>query len=119
MATPTLTQEEYKRIQDANKKLPEKIVEKISYITKDLGRKTLGLGESIAFILMVILYFTFTGLAILFKRKIPTFWEEMARPIEAGRISSKIEEHKKNVELKKKAGKMRVVDLETGQSIVH
>lgn len=117
MANPTLTPEEYKAIKDANKKVPEKITERIKYVTKEISKGIGATAESIAFICMVILYFTFTGFAIIFKRKIPKFWEEMGRGIEKGKISEKIEQHKKEVDLKKKAGKMRVVDLETGQPI--
>lgn len=118
MANPTLTPSEYKAIVDANKKVPEKITERIKYVTEKIGRKTGNIGEGIAFILMVFLYFTFTGIAIVLKRKLPKFWEDMGKAIEGGRIVEKIEKVAKEKEIKAKAGKMRVVDLETGQSIL-
>lgn len=118
MANPTLTPLEYKAIQDANKKIPEKVTEKIKYITKEVSKRSTGFMESLAFVLMVFIYFLFTGLAILFKRKLPVFWEQMGKNLEGGRIMAKVDAVVRETEIKKKAGKMRVVDLETGQSIL-
>lgn len=118
MANPTLTPLEYKAIVDANKKVPEKITERIKYVTEKVSKNVGGFTEGFAFVCMVILYFTFTGLAIIFKRKLPKFWEDMGKAIEGGRIAEKIEKVVKDKEVKQKAGKMRVVDLETGQSIL-
>lgn len=117
MSHPTLTPLEYKAIQDANKKVPQKVTEKINYITKEVSKRSTGFVEGLAFVLMVFFYFFFTGLAILFKRKLPKFWEEMGSSLEGGRITQKVQDVVKQTDIKKKAGKMRIVDLETGQSI--
>lgn len=117
MANPTLTPQEYEAIVNANKKVPEKAKEVVKYITKDIPQKMSNLFESLAYLIIVSLYFTFTGLAILFKRKLPEFWTDLAKELEAGRIITKVREVKKTVELKKKAGKMRVVDLDTKKPI--
>lgn len=112
-----MTPAEYKAIQDANKKVPEKTREIVKYITKDIPQKLSTFFESLAYLIIVTLYFFFTGLALLFNRKLPPFWTDLAKELEGGRITQKIAEVKKGTELKKKAGKMRVVDLETSEEL--
>lgn len=117
MATPTLTPEEYNKIKNANKKTPDKVIERVQYVTKEISKKASGFLEGFTFLIMVILYFFFTGLAITFGRRLPKFWEEIGKSLEGGRISQKINEKAKENEIKQKAGKIKIVDLETGQSI--
>lgn len=116
MANPTLTPQEYAAIQDANKAKP-KPKEVVKYITKELPQKLSTFFESLAYLIIVFLYFFFTGMAILFKRKLPDFWVSLAKDIEGGRMVAKIESVKKAVELKKRASKARIVDLETSKDL--
>lgn len=117
MAFPTLTKEEYNAIKDANKKSPEKVIEKVKYVTKEISKNVSGFWEGFAYFIMVTLYFFFTGLAIVFNRRLPKFWEAIGKTLEGGRISQKITEKAKENEIKQKAGKIKIVDIETGQAI--
>lgn len=114
---PTLTQEEYNAIKNANKKSPEKVIEKVKYVTKEISKNVSGFWEGFAYFIMVTLYFFFTGLAIIFNRRLPKFWENLGKTLEGGRISQKITEKAKENETRQKAGKIKIVDIETGQTI--
>ncbi len=118
MASPTLTPQEYQDRQNANKIVPpKKVKEVIKYISKDVPQKLSTLFESLAYLIVITLYFFFTGLALLLNRKLPPFWTDLAKHLEAGSIAEKIQEVEKSTQIKKRAGKARVVDLETNEVI--
>lgn len=124
MAHPTLTPQEYFAIENANREqirkevAPAKIVERIVTVTKEAS---IGLVDSIAYLMFVFFYFMFTGLAILLNREMPKEWLNLLKEGEIKRILHKGEEKKAQNEPNKKPhqakaskAKHKIVDLELG-----
>jgi hypothetical protein len=70
--------------------------------------------DSLVLLTIAFWYFFFTGLAVLFNRKIPTEWLKIATKLSQGKIAKKIA----NQETIKKPSSIKVVDLETQRQII-
>lgn len=106
MAFPVIPEEYLGQFQV--EKPAKRIVQTISAGVSSLSKKTSGLGEFIILFTITFWYFFFTGLAILFGRKLPNQWLRIAKDLNKGRVASKIKPEKP-VE----PTKFKVVDLET------
>lgn len=117
MSTATLSREEWNSLQRKAEQSPKKVVEKIKYITKSIPTHAVSFLDSLSFLIIGAIYFTFTGIAILLNRKLPKFWIDLAKTIGGEKIAKKIEVKEKVQEMEKKAAKVRIVDLETGTNL--
>lgn len=72
--------------------------------------------DSLILLNIAILYFFFTGLAILFKRDLPKGWLSIATHLTKGKIAKRIKDMGETVEKPKTS--VKVVDLETGQNML-
>lgn len=127
MAHPTITPAEFAAIEGANRKkvereqLPGKVVEKIVTVTKEVFH---GFAGSFTLALFVVIYFTFTGLAILFNRKMPKEWLDLMKTPRVKGLVGKVRKEtaeiapiEEVVQAKKPKASYKVVDLETGSHI--
>lgn len=131
MAQQTLSPEQYDRIVNANKEKPQvKIAEAVQatktaviYATKI----SIGFLDGLILLVIVFWYFFFTGLCLLFGRKLPKQWLALARDLNGGRIARKVKQVGKSQEQVPNGGDMnvptikkkrfRVVDLESRPAI--
>ena len=127
MAQPVITPAEFAAIQESNrralekKEAPAKVVRTIVTVTKTLSY---GLAETIALSVFILVYFTFTGLAILFNRKMPKEWLDLMKSPRVKGIATKVakkttqnEASEEVVQAKPSKNKYKVVDLETGSNV--
>ena len=117
MSHQTLTKKEFEAIAQVEKKKPEKVVERITTIIKKVPQISINFVDSLAFLVVASIYFFFTGLAILFGRPIPKFWIDLSKIVETHRIKDKITEKVERNKIKDRAGKIRIVDIESGQQL--
>lgn len=76
-------------------------------------KKTPVLIDALVILTIAFWFFFFTGLAIVFGRKIPKEWLKIATQLSRGKIAAKV----KGKEVIKKPSNIRVVDLETHQEV--
>lgn len=114
MAFPTVPDH---LIKDMEKIEPsEKIARGISKASKRAKDGTNSLVDSLILLIIVFLYFLFTGLALLLGRKLPAKWMKIGYDLEDGKVSKKINEIKTVVE-NKRPPSYKVVDLETNKPL--
>jgi hypothetical protein len=125
MSHETFTQEEYEKILKSKenpfvKKTP--LTEKINTVTTKVIEKSNGLLEGLILLTIVFWYFFFTGLALLFKRKLPQGWLRIATRIEKGSISHLLKKTGLKMQYSDKQArpmhpKYKVVDLDTHKAV--
>lgn len=94
--------------------IPQRVEKRIETIVKT---KLPPFIDSLILLNIAVLYFFFTGLAILMKRDIPKEWMKIATHLTRGKIARRIKDMSEEKEKPKKS--VRVVDLETGQNILN
>lgn len=120
MAFPTLTPEELKAIQDKQKEIPifKQAADHIRDIPKKVYSKTPSILDGMVLLTISFWYFFFTGLAVLFNRKLPKEWLAIGKDLNKGRIARKINPEKtKEAGLIQEKPQFKVVDLETNRPI--
>lgn len=125
MAHETLTPEEYEKALKAKENPFVKTVpltEKVNTVTTKVVEKSVGVLDGLTQLTIVFWYFFFTGLALLFKRKLPPTWLRIGTRLDRGVTSHQIKktglkmDQVKN-QPQKTHKKYRVVDLDTKKQV--
>jgi len=121
MSHETFTPEEFEKI-TKSKENPfarnTPLVERVNTVTTKVIEKTSGILEGLILLTIVFWYFFFTGLCLLFKRKLPQSWLSIATRVDKGTTSHLIEKTGLKIDLVKTQAqkilkKYKVVDLDT------
>lgn len=108
-------------LHDLNKEQsPKKAVRHVTKAIQAVKSRITPFGDTVVLLCISILYFFFTGLALLLNRKLPRKWMQIGYDLNAGRIAKKIEDTKENhiAGINKMVRKSyKVVDLETKKAV--
>ncbi len=121
MAHPTISQEEFDSIQNANRR---ELIEKVKQeerspgvILQKVRVKSVSLVEALTHLTVCFWYFFFTGLCVLFGRQMPKEWLGFISDYKTKKETKhKVEEQRQEETAKPK--KFRVVDIETHRPLV-
>lgn len=124
MAHKTFTPEEYARIlkSEENPFAKPTPPEKTQTVKTRVVEKTTGILEGLTALTLVFWYFFFTGLALLFKRKLPAQWLRLGTRLEKGYIPHLVKKTGLKIEQAKSQPqkihkKYKVVDLDTQKPV--
>lgn len=125
MSHLTYTPEEFEKITKSNENpfvQKKPLVEKINTVTTKVIEKSNGILEGLILLTIVFWYFFFTGLALLFKRKLPQGWLRIATRVERGSISHLLKKTGLKIDpttsqARKMHQKYKVVDLDTHKPV--
>lgn len=120
MAFPVIPPEVWERIKAKGEKMSPKSVLTPAFTgVKTVFTKSGGILDALTLLLIAIIYFFFTGLALVLGRKLPKEWLSIGIKLNRGRIAEKIHNPhaKKTQTVSKTPTKYKVVDLETQKPI--
>mgnify|MGYP001567079599 FL=1 len=119
MAYPTVEPEVWEAMKrkltgNTIKTVPQTVVSAV----KVIAEKTGGAFDSLVLLVIALLYFFFTGIALVLGRQLPKEWLAISTALDHGRVSNKIKrEQQKANKVEQKPTKVRGVDLETQRDI--
>lgn len=94
----------------------EKTTEVIREVVVKSGKAITGLSETLLLLVIASWYFFFTGLALLFGKKLPKQWMDIATHISKEKLPRVIQ-NKPEETVSKPITKYKIVDLDTNQPL--
>lgn len=125
MSFETLTPEQFDTLKkEIEKKLPLRKIEPVKAVKSaviSISAASVGLFDNVFLLIVAIIYFFFTGLALVCGRTLPKEWLAIGTALNKGKIAKKISPPLAPVQATEKPvpskPKFKVVDLETRKSL--
>lgn len=115
MAFPVIPEEMLEKFQP-KPGVGEKTTEVIREVVVKSGKAITGLSETLLLLVIASWYFFFTGLALLFGKKLPKQWMDIATHISKEKLPRVIQ-NKPEETVSKPITKYKIVDLDTNQPL--
>lgn len=94
---------------DASRSKP--VFKRVEKTIETIKHKTPALVDSLSVLMLIVIYFTFTGIAIIFRAPLPKEWLKIGTDLNKGRVSKMIKEISKE-ESKPEKSPVKIVNLQ-------